>query len=55
MKDNVTDTPEEPKFIKTLPPERQKTIHEMKKDYPGWIAVPDSNAKLTGYAWMKKE
>lgn len=55
MKDNVTYTPEEQRFIKSLRPEIQKIIHETKKEYPGWTAVPDSNAKLMGYSWVRTE
>jgi len=43
----------EEEFIQTLAPEDQKVIAETKKDYPGWMVVPEPNAKLTGYAWVR--
>jgi hypothetical protein len=55
MNDNVTYTPEEQRLIRSLPAEIQKIIHDTKKDYPGWTAVPDSNAKLMGYSWILSE
>lgn len=55
MKDSVTYTPEEQRFVKSLRPEIQKIIHETKKEYPGWTAVPDPNAKLMGYSWVREK
>jgi hypothetical protein len=55
MGDNVSYTPEEQRFVKSLPPEIQKIIHETKTDYPGWTAVRDANAKLMGYSWTRTE
>ena len=55
MKDNVTYTVEEHRFVKSLRPQTQKIIYETKKEYPGWTAVPDPNAKLMGYSWVRTE